>query len=90
MKNRKFYGAYNHMGLDYNWNVDTWQTYQFDTKAERDAWVSNDTMTGRGALSRQIITRKEAEKIIACKIEDLRVMEDRGIDNAVRLIKGYR
>jgi hypothetical protein len=67
---KKYYAAHSYMGTDYTFNSPCWVAYQFNSKADRDAWLEgNEYKDGKRVA--QSVTRKSVEQIVGRQSESL-------------------
>jgi len=63
-KKRFFYAAHSYMGLDYTYNSPCWLVYIFNSKKDRDSWVSkNEYSQESGNYVAMAVNAKTAYKI---------------------------
>jgi hypothetical protein len=78
---KKYYAAHSYMGTDYTFNSPCWVAYQFNSKADRDAWLEgNEYKDGKRVA--QSVTRKSVEQIVG---RNFTVSSDYVGDNIVKL-----
>ena len=61
--NKHFYAGHNSYGVNISYSSMGWSAYAFDTKAERDEWVNDNSYFGFGRRVAEPIDSKTAYKI---------------------------
>ncbi|WP_337577021.1 hypothetical protein [Megasphaera massiliensis] len=61
MKQRRYYAAYNFLGIEYDYKQEYYIFYVFDSKAERDSWVlASEWEDGKYVATD--VTRRDVER----------------------------
>lgn len=61
--NRKFYAGHSYMGVNFTYDSPCWIAYAFQSKRDRDQWLSEHEYSPEGNLVAEPITYRESKGI---------------------------
>ena len=71
---KMYYVGHSYMGTNFTYDSPCWCVYGFNSQQERDKWLETGYYNqDTGNIVAEAITRKDAEKILGCSIDDERV-----------------
>ena len=60
---KHYYAGYSYMGVNMTYDSPCWTLYAFDSKEERNEWISENEYDN-GNIKAESVTRREAERIM--------------------------